>query len=679
MTHDSGDGQMVLEGPDERLRIHWPGLADQPIFGEVRARLQQATQPLGGGFLENPLERLDLIHKSLFTVHPLGGCAMAATAAEGVVNHRGQVFSGPAGEGVHHGLLVADGAIVPVPLGANPLLTISALAERVAATLAEERGWTIDYVASPPLELREARPGATFVERWHGHLPGGEELSLSLTVIARDLVALLADSGYRAAVHGAASLTDGSRTATFQVGGTFGAAPGRVSYHLSLTGDASLELEASRTVPATLAPGLFEAATALSATLERAGEAARRGSLRCDAEDVRRALGSIRVSDAGRDDRLRQAAALARLLYGPLADTYGDVSDPRCPLMPGAAARKRRPSTLRAPLVDCVEVGGTVLRLTHHQGRGQTVLLLHGLGQSSRVFSADTVQPNLVEYLAKQGLDVWLLDCRGSVELDSARQPFDLDQIARLDLPRAVDRVLASAGTESLAVVAHGWGAAAAFMAILSGSTTGVGKLVASQVGCLVDTRPANRLAARAASDDWLAHAGVRVLGGYESDANWLARTWRSTLVRRAARGGIAAVVERLYGPALETRNLTPHALAGLGDVYGPVAIRAGRHVQSMLRAGRLVDAGGHDAYLPGVSRLDLPVLLLQGGANRQFPPSGTERTLAWLQRHGPGDYRRRVVESYGGDDCLLGQHAARDVFPLIAAYLEAELPMSCG
>ena len=60
---------------------------------------------------------------------------MAATARDGVVNHRGQVFAaspGLAERAVYPELYVADASIVPTALGNNPLLTITALAERVA-------------------------------------------------------------------------------------------------------------------------------------------------------------------------------------------------------------------------------------------------------------------------------------------------------------------------------------------------------------------------------------------------------------------------------------------------------------------------------------------------------------------------------------------------------------------
>jgi cholesterol oxidase len=54
---------------------------------------------------------------------------MAATPAEGVADAFGEVFGC---EGLH----VADGSLMPGPVGANPSLTILALAERAAERMA---------------------------------------------------------------------------------------------------------------------------------------------------------------------------------------------------------------------------------------------------------------------------------------------------------------------------------------------------------------------------------------------------------------------------------------------------------------------------------------------------------------------------------------------------------------
>jgi cholesterol oxidase len=60
------------------------------------------------------------------TAHILGGAVMGASAADGVVDGRHEVHG-------HPGLFVADAAAIPVNLGVNPSLTITALAERFAA------------------------------------------------------------------------------------------------------------------------------------------------------------------------------------------------------------------------------------------------------------------------------------------------------------------------------------------------------------------------------------------------------------------------------------------------------------------------------------------------------------------------------------------------------------------
>ncbi len=142
MTHDGSAGRMYLE--DDRLRIAWPGVGEQPIFQRVNELLKQATIPLGATFVQNPIWT-EVFKHDLITVHPLGGCRMAENAESGVVNHKGQVFSGASGVAVHDSLYVCDGSIMPRSLGVNPLLTICALAERCLARLAQDRGWQINY------------------------------------------------------------------------------------------------------------------------------------------------------------------------------------------------------------------------------------------------------------------------------------------------------------------------------------------------------------------------------------------------------------------------------------------------------------------------------------------------------------------------------------------------------
>jgi len=130
MSTDDDHGELSLEG--DRLRVRWPAVADRPVVRRHNDTLARATSALNGTYVPDPLWS-GPFGDALITVHPLGGCIMADTAEEGVVNHLGQVFRSERGAQVHEGLYVADGSIVPLPLGVNPLLTISAIAERICA------------------------------------------------------------------------------------------------------------------------------------------------------------------------------------------------------------------------------------------------------------------------------------------------------------------------------------------------------------------------------------------------------------------------------------------------------------------------------------------------------------------------------------------------------------------
>jgi cholesterol oxidase len=142
MAHDDSGGQMKLV--EDRVRITWPKIGEQPFVRQVNDQLLEATRTLGGTFVENPMWS-KLPSRNMVTAHPLGGCVMAVDGSKGVVNHKGQVFAGQDGEDVYEDLYVCDGAVIPRSVGANPLLTISAISERCCRLIAQDRGWTIDY------------------------------------------------------------------------------------------------------------------------------------------------------------------------------------------------------------------------------------------------------------------------------------------------------------------------------------------------------------------------------------------------------------------------------------------------------------------------------------------------------------------------------------------------------
>ncbi len=160
VSHDSASGRFKLE--DDRLALSWPGAKDEPVYQRLDAILSSLVKESGGDYVKNPLAGTVMGHTPA-TAHPLGGCAMGRDAGEGVVNHKCQVFDTGASrssDGVHDGLYVIDGAVIPRSLGVNPLLTIAALAERAMIHFAHDHGASFDTapVAGPPLAV--TAPGA---------------------------------------------------------------------------------------------------------------------------------------------------------------------------------------------------------------------------------------------------------------------------------------------------------------------------------------------------------------------------------------------------------------------------------------------------------------------------------------------------------------------------------------
>lgn len=119
MGRDVPDGMMRLR--NGALELDWTAKASDQYFDRVEETMQRLATVLGATMLNTPL----WLFKRVITVHPLGGCPMAAEARDGVVGADGQVFNYP-------GLYIVDGSTMPGPVGPNPSLTIAAFADHVA-------------------------------------------------------------------------------------------------------------------------------------------------------------------------------------------------------------------------------------------------------------------------------------------------------------------------------------------------------------------------------------------------------------------------------------------------------------------------------------------------------------------------------------------------------------------
>ncbi len=356
MSHDDGSGRLELE--DDRVRIRWPGLGQDPRFRTLNDTLRSATEATGGTYVPSP-QFNELFGYDLVTVHPLGGCCMGEDATGGVVNERGQAFSAPSGSEVYEGLYISDGAIIPRPLGVNPLLTISALAERNVKRLAEDRGWAIDYgfeqgrARYDGTVESEGRRRLRFTERMAGHCSTGSAAdfaqaeeegkrtgstcSFVLTIVTEDLDRMIDHEDHEAGLVGTVTVPSLSDEAMTTVEGRFnlfveageGEGTKKMRYRMGLQSveGKQYRFDGHKVIRDDPGAELWDDTTTLYATITEgaaeSGPVVARGILRIAPEDFAKQATTITARDSDGNTSLQAAARFGRFFAGTLWDTYG--------------------------------------------------------------------------------------------------------------------------------------------------------------------------------------------------------------------------------------------------------------------------------------------------------------------------------------------------------------------
>jgi cholesterol oxidase len=723
MSSDDCHGRLVLDG--DRVQVEWPDVGERPVFQRDNVDLRRAARAIDATYVRNPMWTSPFGH-SLITVHPLGGCVMGDDATTGVVDDRGRVFSTTDGTDVHDGLYIADGSIVPRPLGVNPLLTISALAERVSALIAADRGWTVDDTPNEPEEMEPGTPatsGLRFTERmrgwfstkvaadpeagWRQGKADGSTIEFVVTIDADDVDEFVAHPERPVALSGtvlAPALSPHRMVVTKGTFTLFDPDPERVQtsrmrYQMSLVAEDGrrFRLSGHKTLHHGSARRAWNATTTLAVTVtDDRRSPIGSGIMRVESRDFARQLATLRVTRAARRrDAARGVARFTGLFTRELLTNYGGVLGEAYAFDTTGPGTARRSLRLPAPEVawcradgrwtDAVADGGTPseappdawLRLTRYRGGTKgPVVLAPGFGMSTAAFVLDTIDTNLTEILVEHGYDVWLLDFRWSPDLPSARGSFTIDHVARVDWPTAIDEVRRRTGADSVQVIAHCVGSMSMLMAGLDGMT-GVRAAVCSQVTThpVVTRWQHGKVAARVPR--LLQGAGLRTI---TPDARRTAPDIALDLALRMSpmqpdercSSAVCRWIFAFYGPTHHHDQLNAATHAALGNLFGVAGLDALDHIGRMIRTGQSVDRYGNDVYLPHAARLDFPILFLAGDQNRIFLPETSERTVRWLKEaNDPELYRRVVLTNYAHLDGFIGRNAARDVYPHMLEHLE--------
>ena len=378
-------------------------------------------------------------------------------------------------------------------------------------------------------------------------------------------------------------------------------------------------------------------------------------------------------------DRLRFArrftGSLLRVYLGPRSrdgqpDFPGEGPVPGdWELVAGRAGLRRRVVGVRT--ADGVDLTLHHLARADREPAGEPVLFMHGTGTRAEIFYGAPLHRTLPEALLDAGLDVWVANWRGSIDLPL--RDYTLDEVARFDHPALIAAVLRETGHTTLSAVVHCQGSTSFALAAAAGLVPEVTDVVSTSVSFHVDVTPASRRR-------MMVLLPLMAPGYPGFDPQWAIRPtaararalalW-ARLVRRECRQPVCQMANYVYGAGGDVlwahRNLDPATHRWIAREFGWVPSSFFRQMARCVRAGQVVSVDGSDA-LPARAA-DRPPrdrprwTLIAGGDNRCFLPSSQERTFAWLDALEPGRHALHVLPGFTHLDLFFGARADAEVF----------------
>jgi pimeloyl-ACP methyl ester carboxylesterase len=357
-----------------------------------------------------------------------------------------------------------------------------------------------------------------------------------------------------------------------------------------------------------------------------------------------------------------------------------------------------------------VEGAPLFLRRGRANRDGSPVLFIHGASASGDTF-LEPKGDSIFEFLNSRGMDVWLLDWRGShfvTELAPAACNEPADTVAMHDIPAALRMIRQKREDEGhpapVAVVAHCVGAACLAMAIGGGHVAAaldtshlracLGSVVLSTVGLFYEVTWDGLAKLQDRLLDRIADEGhdVQFITPDQSVAPWpkmmeeLYQMWPEVWGppwKESKKDDFFHRLAFMYGQPFLVSNLHPHMTpAVIRKQFGAIPFKLYQHAaQNALRGfAAEFDAEGKldpntpneeipdklaKTYLQPDAFQNLDITLITGAENPLWHRDSIDRMAEWLARRGK-PVTKHVLDGYGHQDLWWGKRSQEEVFPLV-------------
>ncbi|KAG9760738.1 hypothetical protein KCU73_g2733, partial [Aureobasidium melanogenum] len=654
------------------------------------------THAMGGVFKEHSLK---------VTVHPLGGLGFAGdgTGCTGSTSHTGELFSGEDTE-VHVGLCAVDGSVLPRSLGANPLATITAIAERSVETMATRQGLSMGLKSEAHFDLRyrkhlrEIKTRIHFDEKMEGSLSyNGEAVSLNIAlhveVHQQDDVfegKLFGTVGCRALSPQSLNIKEGC----FRL---FEADPSEPNL-MTMTYDfVAVSFRGQKFVItcrkyfdpsiAFSVAELWKAATTLFVAVKlEDGSPLAPGKVNISLSGFISQLQSMTVSGGS---ALKEYKIFTRFLYfftrkllkvffAPLAPLqYPEDTDAVC----GGTVDCKTDPTLLKKIVASDGIQSTLRMWTPSHNRLsrlpiKDVLFIPGAAVTYQIFASPWVAENAIERFVRQGYRCWCLTTRfGKEGVDDTKAGWTAYD-ARLDIAAALLEIetwhhQSQSKTHTPPyVIAHCVGSLALASALLDGTVlnTSIAGITASQIFLHPTLKPLNHWKARLRlnnlyrllAGNWFSCTTTRTADPIQRTLDFVLRFYPQSNKRELCDSIVCHRCNLVFGRLWNHANLNAATHTYLHAVFGGVHTRCVQHLATSGQRRAVLDNDYHSLVTDeNLRRLrGIPILVFGGADNNVYSPESTRETCRVLEQRGEA-VRMKVFEGLGHLDCWMSERAA--------------------
>jgi pimeloyl-ACP methyl ester carboxylesterase len=338
--------------------------------------------------------------------------------------------------------------------------------------------------------------------------------------------------------------------------------------------------------------------------------------------------------------------------------------------------------TVRFDVVAFTAGDGMPLNLLHAIGENEPtkgpVLLVHGAGVRANIFLAP-VETNIVQYLSDNGYDVWLENWRAS--MDVAPNQWSLDQAAKFDHPKAVEKVIEMTGATSIKAIIHCQGSTSFMMSAVAGLVPQVDTIVSNAVSLHPVVTPFSKLKIN------VAPKLVKLFTDY-MNPQWakkpktfiaIVTKLLVELTHHECNNTVCKHTSFIYGSGHPTlwrhENLNKETHNWLSDEFGFLPMKFFTQMSRSINRGHLLAIDGNadlpTDFVEATPQTDARFAFFSGRQNVCFLPESQQKTFAHFDKLRPNFHSLHVVENYGHLCMFMGKNAVNDVFPLMLAELE--------